>query len=92
MHLSERAVVVDLADKPVVWATGEIVPCGCFFSAGLQHIRHLMYFQDLTRISSQPILNFNGMQDDEEDEAEVDSNTGEQDTSAAEIERQINLH
>ena len=36
MHLSERAVVVDLANKPVVWATGEIVPCGCSFSAGQQ--------------------------------------------------------
>ena len=27
----ERAVVVDVADKPVVWATGDIVPCQCSF-------------------------------------------------------------
>jgi hypothetical protein len=90
MHLSERAVVVDVADKPVVWATGEIVPCECSFSAGQQCIHHLTYFKDATRISSQPIPNLNEIWDDEEeDEVEADSGAEEHDTSAAEIERVI---
>lgn len=37
-HFTQRAVIVDVADKPVVLATGDIVPCLCSFQAYCDHI------------------------------------------------------
>jgi hypothetical protein len=37
-NMLERAVVADVAKKPVVWATGDIVPCQWFFLSKVDFI------------------------------------------------------
>ena len=76
--------MVDVANKPVVWATGEIVSCECFFCFFSEAVMHplLNIFKDPTRISSQLIPNANEMWDDEEDQVEADLSAGMHGTSA----------